>query len=135
MAKLEKEQAAQGRHYPPRFVAAGPVTGHSRTDQTAALKLLRTAYPVLPGDADSGPATVSEAPRGSRARAAASHRLERGDADERTSRTAAAPSDGYGCWIPCGSEETAFLKELPRWLGWHVLRLDMWCGHEGAEGV
>ncbi|MEU5241659.1 hypothetical protein ACH4UR_35715 [Streptomyces lydicus] len=136
VAKLEKEQAAQGAHYSPRFVAGGPVTGRRRTDQSAALKLLRTAFPVLPSDAGSGPAEVLAAVEEQRrARAAASHRLERGDADERASRTAAALSDGYGCWIPGGSEETAFLKELHQWLSWQVLRLDMWCGPEGAEGV
>lgn len=70
-----------------------------------------------------------------RARAAAGHRLERGDADERAYRTASALSEGYGCWIPGGSEETAFLKELQSWLGWHVLRVDTWCGPEGGEGV
>ncbi|MGW1659334.1 hypothetical protein [Streptomyces atratus] len=56
VAKLEKEQA--GGHYPPRLEAAGPVTGRRRTDQTAALKLLRTAFPVLPSDTASGPDTV-----------------------------------------------------------------------------
>lgn len=136
VAKLEKEQAAQGGHYPPRFVAGGRVTGRRRTDQTAALKLLRTAFPVLPSDADNAPDEVPAAVEEQRrARAATSHRLERGDADERAYRTAAALSDGYGCWIPGGSEETAFLKELHRWLGWQVLRLDMWCGPEGTEGV
>jgi hypothetical protein len=136
VAKLEKEQAAQGGHFPPRFVAGGPVTGRRRTDQTAALKLLRTAFPVLPSDADRDPDMVPAAVEEQRrARAAASHRLERGDADERAYRTAAALSDGYGCWIPGESGETAFLKELHRWLGWQVLRLDMWCGPEGAEGV
>ncbi|MFJ9379280.1 hypothetical protein [Streptomyces sp. NPDC101455] len=106
------------------------------TDQTAALKLLRTAFPVLPSDAGSGPDTVpATVEEERRARAAASHRIERGDAAERASRTAAALSDGYGCWIPGGSEETEFLKELRRWLGWQVLRLDVWCGPEGDEGV
>lgn len=71
----------------------------------------------------------SSAPHGSE------QAFEEGDADERASRTAAALSDGYGCWIPGGSEETAFLKELHRWLGWQVLRLDLWCGPEGAEGM
>ncbi|MFF1680764.1 hypothetical protein ACFVYG_32590 [Streptomyces sp. NPDC058256] len=136
VAKLEKEQAAQGGHYPPRFVAGGPVTGRRRTDQTAALKLLRTAFPVLPADAGSGPDTVPEAvDEQRRARAAASYRFERGDDGERASRIASSLSDGYGCWIPGGSEQTAFLKELGTWLSWQVLRLDMWCGPEGAEGV
>ncbi|MCX4682056.1 hypothetical protein OG413_43530 [Streptomyces sp. NBC_01433] len=136
VAKLEKEQAAQGRHHPPRFVAGGPVTGRRRTDQSAALKLLRTAFPLLPVDADSGPAEVPAAvAEQRRARAAAGHRLERGDADERAYQTASALSEGYGCWIPGGSEETALLKELKSWLGWHVLRVDAWCGPEGGEGV
>ncbi|WP_129291828.1 hypothetical protein [Streptomyces lydicus] len=135
VAKLEKEQAAQGGHYPPRFVAGGPVTGRRRADQTAALKLLRTAFPVLPSDADSAPDTVPAAVEEQRrARGEASHRLQPGDNGERASRIAAALSDGYGCWIPGGSEETAFLKELRTWLSWQVLRLDMWCGPEGAEG-
>lgn len=117
-------------------MAGEPVTGRRRTDQTAALKLLRTAFPVLSADTGSGPAEVPAAVEEQRrARAAAGHRLERGDADERAYRTAASLSEGYGCWIPGGSEETAFLKELKSWLGWHVLRVDTWCGPEGGKGV
>ncbi|MGX5185740.1 hypothetical protein ACWKT5_23685 [Streptomyces avermitilis] len=111
VAKLEKEQAAQGGHYPPRFVVGEPATGRRRTDTTAALKLLHTAFPVLPGDAASAPDTVPEAVEEQRrARAAASYRLERGGDGERASRIAASLSDGYGCWIPGGSEQTEFLK-------------------------
>ncbi|MEW2493745.1 hypothetical protein AB0942_09380 [Streptomyces nodosus] len=137
VAELEKEQAAvQGRHNPPRFVAAGPVTGRPRTDQTAALTLLRTAFPVLPGDVGSAPDTVpAVVAEQRRARAAAGYRIERGDDGERASRIASSLSEGYGCWIPGGSEQTAFLKELRSWLSWQVLRLDLWCGPEGGEGV
>ncbi|MCX4827034.1 hypothetical protein OG883_46205 [Streptomyces sp. NBC_01142] len=137
VAKLEKEQAAvQGRHNPPRFVAAGPVTGRRRTDTAAALKLLRTAFPVLPADADSAPDTVPAVVGEQRhARAESSYRLERGNDGERASRIASSLSEGYGCWIPGGSEQTAFLKELRSWLSWQVLRLDLWCGPEGGEGV
>lgn len=137
VAKLEKEQAAvQDRHNPPRFVAAGPVTGRRRTDTAAALKLLRTAFPVLPTDADSAPDAVAEpVEEQRRARAASSYRHEPGDDGERASRIASSLADGYGCWIPGGSEQTAFLKELRRWLSWQVLRLDMWCGPEGGDGV
>ncbi|WP_328373664.1 hypothetical protein OG800_50710 (plasmid) [Streptomyces sp. NBC_00445] len=137
VAKLEKEQAAvQDRHNPPRFVAAGAVTGRRRTDQAAALKLLRTAFPVLPADADSIPDTVPVAVEEQRrARASSSYRHEPGDDGERASRIASSLSNGYGCWIPGGSEQTAFLKELGTWLSWQVLRLDMWCGPEGTGGT
>ncbi|MCC2280742.1 hypothetical protein LKL35_36005 [Streptomyces sp. ET3-23] len=117
-------------------MAAGPVTGRRRTDLAAALKLLRTAYPVLPADADSGPDTVpAPVEEQRRARAAASYRLERGDDGEWASRIASSLSDGYGCWIPGGSEQIEFLKELGTWLRWQGLRLDMWCGPEGGDGT
>ncbi|WP_331725878.1 hypothetical protein [Streptomyces sp. NBC_00470] len=137
VAKLETEQAAvQDRYSPPRFVAAGPVTGRRRTDTAAAVKLLRTAFPVLPTDADgvSGavPDVVAEQRR---ARAAAGYRIAPGDDDERASRIASSLSDGYGCWIPGTSEQTVFLKELRTWLSWQVLRLDVWCGPEDGEGI
>ncbi|MGW3930384.1 hypothetical protein ACWECC_20115 [Streptomyces microflavus] len=130
VAKLEKEQTAvQDRYNPPRFVAAGPVTGRRRADTSAALTLLRTAFPVLPGD--SVPDTVAEpVEEQRRARAATGYRHEPGDDGERASRIASSLAEGYGCWIPGGSEQTAFLKELGRWLSWQVLRVDMWCGPE-----
>lgn len=135
VAKLEKEQAAiQDRYNPPRFVAAGPLTGRRRTDTSAALTLLRTAFPVLPGD--SAPETVPQSVEEQRrARAAAGYRHEPGDDGERASRIASSLAEGYGCWIPGGSEQTVFLKELGRWLSWRVLRVDLWCGPEDGGGL
>lgn len=135
-AKLEQEEAALGLHHTPRFTAAGPVTGHRRADETAALELLRTAFPLLPGDdADDGsqgtPVVPDVVRAQRRARAGSDHQVAAGD-EERASRVAYSLADGYGCWIPGGSEETALLAELQSWLHRRILRLDVWCPAPGG---
>ncbi|MEY9842891.1 hypothetical protein [Streptacidiphilus sp. EB103A] len=134
-AKLEQEEAGLGRHHTPRFTAAGPVTGRRRADETAALELLRTAFPLLPGDEDTseGPPGVPDVVQAQRrARAGADQQVAAGD-EERASRLAYSLADGYGCWIPGGAEETALLAELHRWLRGRVLRLDVWCPAPGGR--
>ncbi|GLF98181.1 hypothetical protein [Streptomyces yaizuensis] len=133
VAKLEKEQAAV-RDTPPRFVAAGRSTGR-RADLEAAKRLLRTAFPFLPGDGDGEPAVPSPQVQEQRRARAAGHRIHLIAGDERPYRVASALTDGYGSWIPEGSGDLELLEELLPWVHRRVLRLDAWCGPAGGEKV
>ncbi|MGW1616150.1 hypothetical protein ACWCQZ_43210 [Streptomyces sp. NPDC002285] len=131
VAKLEKEQAAQGSHHQPRFTAGGPVTGGAAVLE-AAVELLRTAFPLLPGDGDREPPVPAAAVAGQRS----ARHAERGQRlvgeEERLYRLADSLSGGYICWVPGGPEELEPLEKLVSWLRWSALRVDVLCGPTGA---
>ncbi|MCQ8774809.1 hypothetical protein [Streptomyces telluris] len=96
VAKLEKEQAAQPSHYQPRFTAGGPVTGGT-ADLEAAMELLRTAFPLLPGDGEGEPPAPSSAVARQRRARHAARGIRLAGEEERLYRLADSLRSGYHC--------------------------------------
>ncbi|MET7981671.1 hypothetical protein [Streptomyces sp. NPDC005281] len=133
VAKLEKEQAAQPSHHPPRFTAGGPVTGGAG-DLEAAGELLRRAFPLLPGDGDDEmPVPAAAVAEQRRARHGARGLRLVGE-EERLYRVADSLSSGHGCWVPDEPGELKLLEKLVSWLSWSTLRIDVLCGPTGRAG-
>lgn len=131
VAKMEKEQAAQPSHQQARFTAGGPITGGA-ADVEAAEELLRTAFPLLPGDGDGEPPVPAAAVSEQRAaRHAARGRRLVGE-EEQLYRIADSIGGGYACWVPGDPDELEPFARLVSWLRWSTVRVDLLCGPTGA---
>ncbi|MFJ1662485.1 hypothetical protein [Streptomyces anthocyanicus] len=132
VAKIEKEQAAQPSHQQARFTAGGPITGGG-ADMEAAQELLRTVFPMLPGDGDGEPPLPAAAVAEQRAarHAARGQRLA-GEEQQQLYRIADSIGGGYACWVPGDPEELEPFARLVSWLRWSTVRVDMLSGPSGA---
>ncbi|MBK3588231.1 hypothetical protein JHN49_32765, partial [Streptomyces sp. MBT57] len=132
VAKIEKEQAAQLVHQQARFTAGGPITG-GVADVEAAQELLRTVFPLLPGDGDGEPPAPAAAVTEQRAaRHAARGRRLAGEEQQQLYRIADSIGGGYACWVPGEPDELEPFARLVSWLRWSTVRVDMLSGPSGA---
>ncbi|MFJ3658320.1 hypothetical protein ACIPPR_34070 [Streptomyces nigra] len=98
----------------------------------AAVELLRTAFPLLPGDGDGEPPVPTAAVAEQRGARHAERGQRLADEEERLYRLAHSLSGGYTCWVPDGPEELEALEKLVSWLHWITLRVDLLCGPTNA---
>ncbi|MFJ1709461.1 helicase associated domain-containing protein [Kitasatospora sp. NPDC088346] len=130
VAKIEKEQAALSPHDGFRFTAGPPATGGAG-DLEAADDLLRTAFPVLPGDGDGEPPRPPGAVAAQRRARRAGRALHLDGDEKQLHHTAARPRDGHGSWVPDGPDDAEHLARIAPWLSWSTLRVDVLCGADG----